>query len=685
MAIRTQIVADALRLIAAVGSFATSTTLLSGLSNAATLHDAARKLALESPPELEAIADALLVEAETLLEQFRELPPDAEILLIQMARETRVTPETLLDADLDPARIADALTAPLSTYPAEMRQLFNSIAQATMTRLLTPKATAELQTRIMAELLKRQAEALRAVDDLTAEFGTLAEALRVLTNRAQSGATHRRQLEALAWRLDIPSPHKLDDDKLHDVLAKKADELNENRPKIAALIERDDRVAKLKAEAERALDNLDFDAAQMAYGQILSEQLSDAAQTFEVMAGTALLANRTEEAFRFLTIAADSFGAHDPQEALTRRQRYARILADHGRRYGSNALEYTFETLQTAVHTDAATEYPHLYALLLNDFGLAATDLAQRHQDTYGQELAKKGVEAFLAAIAIGKTEPGVPADVVAHAQHNLSTLALLIAERLPNGDDWDQTMNNAAEVIDEALSFYSNAGDLIALADSRMNEALISLCVAERFPDNESAEGCLRGAMPGFANALKTYEDGQDRQRIGTALLHMANAASLLARFEVDEEAHKLHRLASRAIDRARREFGALDNPVMLRRAILVQAGILSRYGRFKGGRNGRDSIARAVTLLGHLAESVKLNHDPALWTVVLETRARMRVDLSEIDPGDAVAHLTTAQEDLVSIRRTVADDSTDADRIDGLLETVNELLLSQTDDRDI
>ena len=399
MAIRTQIVADALSLIAAVGSFATSTTLLSGISSAATLHDAARKLALEKPPEIEAIADALLAEAETLLEQYRELPSDAEILLIQMARETRVSPEILLDADLDPERIADALTAPLSTYPTVMRNLFRAIAQATITRLLAPKATTELQTRIMAELLKRQAESLRAIDDLTAEFGTLAEALRALTNRAQSGATHRRQLEALAGRFDIPTPHKLDDETLHDLLAKKADEADDNRVKFAALIARNDRVAKLKAEAERALDNLDFDAAQMAYGKILSDQISDAAQTFEVMASTSLLANRTEEAFRLLTTAADSFAVHDPLEALTRRQRYAGILADHGRRYGSNALEYTFETLQSAIHTEAAVQYPHLYAMLLNDFGLAATDLAQRHRDDYGKALADKGVEAFLAAI----------------------------------------------------------------------------------------------------------------------------------------------------------------------------------------------------------------------------------------------------------------------------------------------
>ena len=274
-----------------------------------------------------------------------------------------------------------------------------------------------------------------------------------------------------------------------------------------------------------------------------------------------------------------------------------------------------------------------------------------------------------------------MPPEVVARAQHNLGTLALLIAERLPDGDGWQQMITKAVEVIDEALAYYIDADDLIALADTRMSQALVSLHVAERFPDDENAEIWLRDAMPGFASALKAYEGDQDRQRFGAALLNMASTASLLAGFEEDEEAHKLHSIASRSIDRATNEFTTQEHPVMLRRSVLAQANILTRLGRFEGGGNGRDIIARAVTLLDHLAESLKPAHDPALWAEVMETRPRMRVDLSEIDKGAAAAHLAAAREELVSIRIAVADDPAEVDRIDGLLDTVTELQVPKTD----
>lgn len=128
---RTDNIANAVRLLVAMGGLATA----SGLKSALDVYEAI--VANRPPKRLATLADFLTADARQLLQEYPDAPTDAALLYEQTVRASLLTPIEVVDALMDPATCVSAMLYKLrDTEHAKggMPDLFTKITEPALRR-----------------------------------------------------------------------------------------------------------------------------------------------------------------------------------------------------------------------------------------------------------------------------------------------------------------------------------------------------------------------------------------------------------------------------------------------------------------------------------------------------------------------------------------------------------------------
>ena len=148
----------------------------------------------------------------------------------------------------------------------------------------------------------------------------------------------REALQNLAARFNIENSFELSDEALRKELTKRADEFRALKSEVDAIPETMRNLANLKAAAQNAINRVDLEEVENLMAKVHETELDEAAKSAEIRANTALLRGKVEDAYLYLSAAADSFAAIDPTAPAHKRLEYEDILYAHGLRYGSTGM-----------------------------------------------------------------------------------------------------------------------------------------------------------------------------------------------------------------------------------------------------------------------------------------------------------------------------------------------------------
>jgi len=144
----------------------------------------------------------------------------------------------------------------------------------------------------------------------------------------------RDEVELLASRFEVATPHARTTSELKIVFNQKAEENRTLRHQIGSIDERVIGLGTRKVAAREAAERKNFSEVEAMLSYVDQMETEIAAETKEFRAANALLLGRDEEAFTHLTAAANSFAGIDPEEPSRRLAIYETRIIDHGRRHG---------------------------------------------------------------------------------------------------------------------------------------------------------------------------------------------------------------------------------------------------------------------------------------------------------------------------------------------------------------
>ncbi len=408
-------ITDAVRLLAAVGAVAADPTLLSALKSAPSAYDALKKIAAAPPPSVARLADTLAAEARALFAATRDLPPDADVLYVQMVEAGMVEAPEIIAARMEALAVTEAMVARLTDpehRTGPMLALFRALTKPTLRRLLADKAfAADLTPAVFAGMLCRIADVSAKLDDIAGQS--------------------RETLEALALRFGEPEPEAMPLGALKGFLVEKAKDYRRLQAQVRALEERAGRIANLKAAAEDAVRALRLDEAKALIRDAIAVQrsertlqaLRDDAALVETEAEIALLENDADEAFRLLS------GARRRSCRSTRRRLSAGVATIFSGCTGM-ACATVAPVSPGRWRSDDGTSWARRISRCLQ-LGLSADDLGGALSDQgfrVGGEAAAgllgEAVAAFRAALRVW-TEAAHPVDWAA-TQNNLGRRAFM-------------------------------------------------------------------------------------------------------------------------------------------------------------------------------------------------------------------------------------------------------------------
>jgi transcriptional regulator with XRE-family HTH domain len=232
--------------------------------------------------------------------------------------------------------------------------------------------TAQDLARCKAEASDSRQQSDQDIEALRIERGSLSAALDEVQK------LKRDQLETLAIRFEMPSPHLQTDTSLRSFLELKAEEYRSYRVQIDALDERIAGLGNLKAAAQGAADRLDFDEVEALLSRVHEVEADIAAKTAEARAANALLRGQVDQAYRLLSAAADSFAGVDPLEPARRRNGYQDRLYAHGLRYGGPGMALSARMTRDALADLPQATDPALWAGLQNNLAIAIRNQGSR-------------------------------------------------------------------------------------------------------------------------------------------------------------------------------------------------------------------------------------------------------------------------------------------------------------------
>ena len=295
------------------------------------------------------------------------------------------------------------------------------------------------------QTIKRLSDALGITDD---DLDALQRRAQMSTREQLDNLSvlDRDQLELLAGRFEIERAFAKSDEELVSILNDKAQDYRAIKLQIATLPDHVPEVMKIKAEAEKAAEALDFAKVEdlLTAADILDT--AAAAQTKLTRASNALLRGRTGQAFDILTSVADSFRSTSPVAPIKLRAQLFTMLRDHGLRYGGDGLNLAERMLE---HAAAAMPDKPPDILLLPVFG----NLAMVRINIAPRLVGPDSVLKFNAAIkAYKKLLIGLPRDVPdwALSQNNLGAALQELGVRTGGAD--------GTRLLKEAVSAYRAA-----------------------------------------------------------------------------------------------------------------------------------------------------------------------------------------------------------------------------------
>jgi tetratricopeptide (TPR) repeat protein len=343
---KTDRIADAVRLLGALGAVVADPTLLSAIKAGPGGYDALKRLAAAPPQAVARLSDDLAARARALFDATRELPADADVLYLQMVEAGLVAAPEIVAAGMDAHAVTEAMVAKLTEREhrtGAMLDLFRRLTEPALRRVLADNAFADdLRAAFMAEVLRQLGDLngrLEQVDRLT-----------------------RLEMTALGDRFEIMAMHALSDADLRDALEKRAEDWRALKARIEGIDERTAGLGNLKAAAKEAAARLDFEEVERLLSRVDEAQTEIAAESKVLRAENALLRGRPKEAFACLSAAADGFLSVDPLEPARRRLGYCGRLLNHGLRYGGDGLSLEGRMIRRALEDLSETETPELWA-----------------------------------------------------------------------------------------------------------------------------------------------------------------------------------------------------------------------------------------------------------------------------------------------------------------------------------
>ncbi len=570
---QTDKIADAVRLLVAMGGYLTAPGLKSGLG----VYDAIRKISARPPRSLTMMAEELTAAAEAAFTACRDAPNDADILFLQMVEIGLLSPREIAAQGMDPtacvaamlAKLTDATDATGEMRRVEMRSLFTGITRPALARLLESREyAADLTPAYMADVLQTTHRIEGKIDNVSEKLDQL---------ETQT----RDTLDALALRFGEGEPEALSLADLRTFLIGKARDYKLLLARVGQLDDREGRIADLKARARAAISDLRLNEARQllheareAQDEITLTELNRRAELIEAEAAIAFLENDVGEARRLLAAAADSFLPFDEDAALRRRLDYAGSMEAYGERFGGPATAEA-ETMARAALERLSEDRPE-WGDAHNLIGTALLTRGRHADSAEAQELLAAAAQAFAEArrvrtgaaraastdnLAITRLEQANRADVekrkqlldeavslsseaingleepreVARALNNFGNILQLAAETHHETLKL-QMLEGAFNAFDAATRAFGALEDIHNMAGARFGVATTWVLQA----DATSDPGLRAKAIQDLRKAVYFYNENNLPQDAAMAAMSLGNAL-LRQALEVPEEAQSL------------------------------------------------------------------------------------------------------------------------------------------------
>jgi transcriptional regulator with XRE-family HTH domain len=253
------------------------------------------------------------------------------------------------------------------------------------------------------------------LEQLRLERGSLQDALDNVSQLT------RAYLIALATQFELPDAYTLSDAALRDFLTKRAEEYRAYRMQIDALDVRIAGLGNLKAAAQDAAAQLDFDEVDALLSRVHEVETDIAAKTAEARAANALLRGQVQHAFNLLSAAADSYGAVDTLAPARKRVDYMQMLCDHGINNGGLGLAMSAQMARDVLKVLPQSSDPRLWGAAQNNLAISLKEQGIRTGGAAGAAFLGQSAEAYQAALEV--LTPADHSEEWAGAKSNLAVV----------------------------------------------------------------------------------------------------------------------------------------------------------------------------------------------------------------------------------------------------------------------
>ena len=598
-------------------------------------------------------------EIETLLRVGLEnpsfhMPEDGAVLLPQMAEERFLPSPTdfaacALDTDKLLGLILDRHTEPEHRKHEVVEAFCNWLRPAidrmtddsAFVQTLAPQITANIVASLSQIVVQNQ-DTHAALLDLKAEIADLKA-------RADTDESALHDLRDLAGDMLMPRVHRATLGEMVSWVTNKVEDLQTTVDRLTAQSRDSGSAANSLILIAKMIANRDFDGADAIIDDLLEmenegelrRRLDFAARLLLEKANVALLRENPQAAFDYLSRAADSFASIDPLEPARRRNGYAKLLFQHGLRYGGTGLVLAARMSRRALADLSESETPELWAGIQNNLGLAFASQSSRQSGAEGAALLDQAVTAYRAALGVF-TNKDHPVEW-AMTQNNLGTALRDRGSRLGGAKRAD-LLGQAVTAYRAALRVYSKQ-DHPAVWSATQNNLGNTLGDQGRCQSGAEGADLLEQAVTAYRAALSVYSN-QDHPvqwagiqiNLGTVLADQGSRLSGAEGAGLLDEAVTAYRAALLV-------YTEQDHPVGWALTQNNLGNALGEQGRRLGGTRGVILLGQSITAF-RAALSVRTEHDhPLDWAGTRQNLSVTESILAEMDLREnRQAHLQAA-----------------------------------------
>ena len=468
------------------------------------------------------------------------------------------------------------------------REFLLTVVRHGYARLLAePVFMERLAPDLWRELFGRVGRVEEKIDEFDAKLNDI---------RAQP----RDTLEAIALRFGMIDPEDSSLNTLRGFIFEKAKDYRRIKAQVAALEDREGRIANLKAAAEDAVRTLRLDEARRLIRDAITVQrsqrtlvtLREDAALVEAEAGIALLGGETEEAFRLLASAADSFTPFDRAEATERRSAYAELLYEQGMRFGGEGLRLSESLVRQALDGTPQDAVPRLRIDALYKLALILRRQGERMVGETGTRLLADAGKAYRSVLeACEGAGHHVP---WAHAQNGLGGVLRMQSERVC-GDARTRLLSEAADAYRSALKVFAEAEHSVPWAMTTLNLGVVFQRQG-KYADGEAGVALLNQAVNLCRACLRVRTEADRPEEWAEVQTILGNTLSILSdRFEGEVRVRMLTD-AVEAQRSALRVHTEAANPPAWATIQLNLVPALGRLGAMITGADGAALLREAV-----------------------------------------------------------------------------------------